>query len=70
MAAARDLEILEAKKEADEELVKELETSNLAVNNSQDNAESEIELGEWILPIGLGLVILLLLGYMVLSRKN
>ena len=42
----------------------------VASSNSQDNAESEIEVGEWILPIGLGLVILLLLGYMVLSRKN
>jgi hypothetical protein len=42
----------------------------VASSNSQDNAESELEVGEWILPIGLGLVILLLLGYMVLSRKN
>ena len=42
----------------------------VASSNSQDNAASEIEVGEWILPIGLGLVILLLLGYMVLSRKN
>ena len=42
----------------------------VASSNSQDNAESEIEVGEWILPIGLGLVILLLLGYMVLSRRN
>ena len=43
VAAARDLEILEAKKEADEELVKELETSNLAVNDSQDNTESAVD---------------------------
>ncbi len=46
------------------------EVEVVASSNSQDNAASEIEVGEWILPIGLGLVILLLLGYMVLSRKN
>ncbi len=40
VAAGRDLEILEAKKEADEELVKELETSSVAVNGGQDNSES------------------------------
>ena len=42
----------------------------VASSNSRDNAESEIDVGEWILPIGLGLIILLLLGYMVLSRRN
>jgi len=36
----------------------------------QDDAESEIEVGEWILPIGLGLIVLLLIGYMFLSRRD
>ena len=39
-------------------------------SNSQDDAESEVEIGEWVLPIGLGLVVLLLIGYMLLSRKD
>ena len=42
----------------------------VTTTNSQDDAESEIEVGEWILPIGLGLVVLLLIGYMVLSRRD
>ena len=44
----------------------EVETTSIP----QDDTESEIEVGEWILPIGLGLVVLLLIGYMVLSRRD
>ena len=36
----------------------------------KDESESEIEIGDWILPIGLGLVAILLLGYLIQSRRN
>ena len=35
-----------------------------------DDTESEIQISEWLLPAGLGLVILLLIGYMIQSRKD
>tara|TARA_B100000700_G_scaffold173750_1_gene191963 strand:+ start:5019 stop:7460 length:2442 start_codon:yes stop_codon:yes gene_type:complete len=38
--------------------------------DSQDDASSEISIGEWVLPVGLGLIVLLLVGYMVQSRKD
>jgi len=38
--------------------------------NLQDDAESEITIGAWVLPIGLGLITLLLIGYMIQSRKD
>ncbi len=38
--------------------------------NLQDDAESEITIGAWVLPIGLGLIALLLIGYMIQSRKD
>ena len=41
--------------------------TNTEVNN---NADSEGTLSEWILPIGLGFVTILLIGYMLQSRKN
>ena len=41
--------------------------TNTEVNN---NADSEGNLSEWILPIGLGFVTILLIGYMLQSRKN
>ena len=37
---------------------------------TKDDSESDIEIGDWVLPIGLGLVVLLLIGYMFQSRKN
>ena len=37
---------------------------------TKDDSESEIEIGEWVLPIGLGLVLLLLVGYMLQSKKD
>lgn len=37
---------------------------------TKDDSESEIEIGEWVLPIGLGLVVLLLIGYMLQSKKD
>ena len=37
---------------------------------TKDDSESDIEIGDWVLPIGLGLVALLLIGYMFQSRKN
>ena len=37
---------------------------------TKDDSESDIEIGDWVLPIGLGFVVLLLIGYMFQSRKN
>jgi hypothetical protein len=37
---------------------------------TQDDTESEISIGDWVLPIGLGLIAILLLGYLIQSRKN
>jgi hypothetical protein len=36
----------------------------------QDDPESEVSIGDWVLPIGLGLLALLLVGYMIQSRKD
>ena len=38
--------------------------------STQDDSESEVEISDWVLPIGLGLVVLLLVGYMIQSRKD
>ena len=37
---------------------------------TKDDSESELEIGEWVLPIGLAVIVLLLLGYMLQSRKK
>jgi hypothetical protein len=37
---------------------------------TKDDSESELEIGEWVLPIGLAAIVLLLLGYMFQSRKK
>lgn len=36
----------------------------------QDNSQSEVALGDWVLPIGLGLLVILLVGYLIQSRKD
>lgn len=36
----------------------------------QDESESEINIGNWVLPIGLGLLVILLVGYLIQSRKD
>ncbi|MGY8746121.1 MAG: hypothetical protein ACKVG2_06160 [Candidatus Poseidoniales archaeon] len=36
----------------------------------QDEPESEVSIGYWVLPIGLGLLVILLVGYMIQSRKD
>lgn len=42
----------------------------VAVTSTNDDSESEIVMGEWLLPIGLGVVVLLLLGYMMMTKKK
>jgi uncharacterized integral membrane protein len=37
---------------------------------SQDEAESEVAIGDWVLPIGLGLIVILLGGYLILSKRE
>ena len=36
----------------------------------QDDTESEISIGDWVLPIGLGLIAILFIGYLIQSRKD
>ena len=36
----------------------------------QDDAESEVAIGDWVLPIGLGLIVVLLAGYLILSKRE
>ena len=38
--------------------------------NTNDDSESEIVVSDWLLPIGLGIVVILLLGYMVMTKKE
>lgn len=38
--------------------------------NTNDDSESEIVVSDWLLPIGLGIVVILLLGYMVMTKKD
>ena len=38
--------------------------------NIKDDSESEILISDWLLPIGLGIVVILLLGYMVMTKKD
>ena len=35
-----------------------------------DESESELPIAEWLLPIGLGIVVILLLAYMVMTRRD
>ena len=49
-------------------VTQEVEVKALVV--TQDDTESENAIGDWVLPIGLGLVVILLLGYMIQSRKD
>ena len=37
---------------------------------SQDDTGSEVAIGDWVLPIGLGLLAILLVGYLIQSRKQ
>ena len=37
---------------------------------TNDDSESEIVISEWLLPIGLGIVVTLLLGYMVMTKRQ
>ncbi len=36
----------------------------------QDDSESETNIGDWVLPLGLGILVILLVGYMIQSRKD
>jgi hypothetical protein len=47
---------------------KDVEIKDIVI--SQDDAESEVAIGDWVLPIGLGLMVLLLGGYLILSKKE
>ena len=38
--------------------------------NTNDDSESEIVVSDWLLPIGLGIVVILLLGYMVMTKRE
>ena len=38
--------------------------------NTNDDSESEIVISDWLLPIGLGIVVILLLGYMLITKKE
>lgn len=40
------------------------------IETVQDVAESESQIGDWVLPIGLGLLVILLGGYLIQSRKS
>ena len=46
----------------------EVEVKALVV--TLDDTESENAIGDWVLPIGLGLIAILLVGYMIQSRKD
>ena len=47
---------------------KDVEVKNVVI--SQDDAESEVAIGDWVLPIGLGLMVILLAGYLILSKRE
>ncbi len=36
----------------------------------QDESESELNIGNWVLPMGIGLLVILLAGYLIQSRKD
>ena len=40
------------------------------IETVQDVAESDSQIGDWVLPIGLGLLVILLGGYLIQSRKS
>ena len=37
---------------------------------TNDNSQSEATISDWLLPIGLGIVVILILGYMVMTKKE
>ena len=37
---------------------------------TNDNSQSETTISDWLLPIGLGIVVILILGYMVMTKKE
>mgnify|MGYP001177108183 CR=1 FL=1 len=41
----------------------------IPVGNTVDESGSDILIGDWLLPIGLGIIVLLLLGYILMTRK-
>jgi hypothetical protein len=47
---------------------KDVEVENVVI--PQDDAESELAIGDWVLPIGLGLMVILLAGYLILSKRE
>jgi hypothetical protein len=47
---------------------KDVDVENVVI--SQDEAESEVAIGDWVLPIGLGLIVILLGGYLILSKRE
>ena len=49
-------------------VTQEVEVKALVV--TLDDTESENAIGDWVLPIGLGLIAILLVGYMIQSRKD
>ena len=49
-------------------VTQEVEVKALVV--TLDDTESENAIGDWVLPIGLGLIAILLIGYMIQSRKD
>ena len=49
-------------------VTQEVEVKALVV--TLDDTESENTIGDWVLPIGLGLIAILLVGYLIQSRKD
>ena len=47
---------------------KDVEVKNAVI--AQDDAESEVAISDWVLPIGLGLMVILLAGYLILSKRE
>ena len=37
---------------------------------TNDNSQSETTISDWLLPIGLGIVVILILGYMAMTKKE
>ena len=42
----------------------------IPAGNAVDESASDILIGDWLLPIGMGIVLVLLLGYMVMSGRE
>ena len=41
-----------------------------SMRNIVEESDSGLELGEWIIPVGAGIILLMLVGYVTISRKD